>query len=90
MYHILKAMAGNTEFSEYLGKARTALSGGDIATARLNMSLAATVLAEMPNASSDGTSVTYANALAAMEKAIEMASESQNGGIVRQNIEFYR
>jgi len=70
-------MADETDLTSYLDAARAAISGGALSTARVQVALAKTVLAELPAISADGVTENYSNAIKALESAIRDASAAE-------------
>lgn len=88
-------MATAADLTTYMDAARTALqsygttgSAADRKTIRVNLMLARSVLPELPQVADDGTSISYSQALAAIE-SIEKGLDSLSGtGIVYMPVEF--
>jgi hypothetical protein len=82
-------MATASDLTTYLDDARAAMDSDtpDIALARRKVALAKTVLAELPDVGSDGTTASYRGAIEALESAIRDLS-AFGGAIVSQPLEF--
>jgi len=78
------------EFAAYVTQAEDAFKEGDLSQCRKYVSLAKMALAKIPDAATDGTSIRYANALAALDSALKDASDFRTGGIVSNPVEFWR
>lgn len=82
-------MASPTDLTTYLDLARTAISNGDASSARINIALAKTVLAELPSVTADGTTVSYTRSIEALESALaDMVATSGGGGFDSLTPEF--
>lgn len=82
-------MADASDLTTYLDAVRTAISNGDAQAARINVALAKTVIAELPDMASDGVSVRYGQTIAALESAIADL-EASEGSFVFSQLEFDR
>ena len=79
-----------TQFASYVDAAQTAFESHDTQEARRQVALAKMALAKIPDAAVDGSSIRYANALAALEAAIKDMMSAETGGIVSLPVEFWR
>lgn len=81
-------MAGPSDLTTYLDLARTAISAGDVTAARLNIALAKTVLAELPDTTANAVRISYTQSIAALDAALKDLIASTSGGVTVLGPEF--
>lgn len=67
-------MAAEDDLQTYVAAGITAIQGGDLATARIQLACAKATLALLPNITADGVSESYSQSVKALESAINDAS----------------
>lgn len=82
-------MASIADFKTYLAAARTAFAADDVAEALKQITLAETVLPELPSTSADGVSINYNQAVEAIKLLRRSINGSRAGGVHLQGIEFH-
>lgn len=81
-------MATAQDFNTYLDQAASHIAAGDYAAAQTQVTLARTVLPQLPRFASDGTSVDYQSANEAIKALEKEIRANGSGGVIFQSVEF--